>query len=137
MDVGRRGGAGGIGQLRELISEHRSEVAHLCITHGLRLRDVGSPAFSWGDLWVLVKHAPEGSPLASAMHPARMWGWTDHLIAAVLDGLAGERVTRPWEDGPAEVHAVETAAMDEAEAEQWLAARRARWRPQVIEGGVA
>jgi hypothetical protein len=66
------------------------------IALGLRWRDVGSEAFSWGDLRAIVEHSPPDSAIARAMYPNEVaWRPTDYLLANVVDILA----VINWRDG--------------------------------------
>ena len=81
---------GGTRSLLALIEEHSEAVEYELITHGLRLRWLGSEGFNWRDLLVLVKHSPESSALFRSVHGAEQseWTLTNHLLAAVADSAA-------------------------------------------------
>lgn len=55
---------------------------------GQRVRNVGTLAFTWGDLWDFCHYAPSSSNLAYELHgTAVVWTVTDHLLAAAVDAL--------------------------------------------------
>jgi hypothetical protein len=56
------------------------------ISMGLRLRDIGTEALTWRDLFVIVRQLPESSALARAIAgPDGEWGLQEQLLAGVLD----------------------------------------------------
>ncbi|MFD8618262.1 hypothetical protein [Streptomyces sp. NPDC059513] len=74
--------------LVNLIDEHEEALAYDCIALGLRLRDVGSEDFTWGDLWTIVLQSPRSSALYRAMNPDEYaWGIEEQLLAAAVDAL--------------------------------------------------
>lgn len=81
---------GGSRSLLALIWEHGEAVEYVLITHGLRLRDVGSTRFTWRDLLVIVKQSPASSALYRAVHGQEESEWTlqNHLLAGIGDSLA-------------------------------------------------
>lgn len=87
--MGVRGHAGGgIGGLLELVEhpEYGEALAYDVLTHGLRLRDLGTPAFSWRDLLTIIRHQPHGCALERAIDPeAAMWGLPEQLLALIAD----------------------------------------------------
>lgn len=54
----------------------------------MRLRQLGTDALTWRDLWVIVKHLPRSSALVRVIegddHP---WGLAEQLLAATVDAL--------------------------------------------------
>lgn len=81
--------AGGTRSLLALIEEHSEAVEYELITHGLRLRWLGSEGFNWRDLLVIVRHSPESSALFRAIHGAESSAWDlkAHLLANMADTL--------------------------------------------------
>ena len=81
---------GGTRSLLALIEEHAEAVEYVLITHGLRLRDVGTRRFNWRDLLVIVKQSPASSALYRAVHGQEEseWTLTNHLLAGMGDSLA-------------------------------------------------
>ena len=79
---------GGIAGLVLLIEEHGPAVEFDLIRLGLRLRDLGSEAFSWRDLFVIVQNGGPDTALARTMHPdAAPWGLSEHLLAVIADAV--------------------------------------------------
>lgn len=74
---------GGIAGLVELIEQHSEAVEYDLITHGLRLRDLGT-TFTWRDLLVIMKRQPRGSALSREVDPT---GWTDTWDTLVLEQI--------------------------------------------------
>lgn len=72
------------------IDEWSEPIEYDLIRLGLRLRDVGTDAFTWGDLWVVIQQTPRDlnvSALYRAMNPDDwQWGLAELLIAEVADG---------------------------------------------------
>lgn len=56
----------------------------------MRLRDVGCPEFTWGDLLDVVQHLPKTSAVYRAVHGDEdaEWGLLEHLAASTADSLA-------------------------------------------------
>lgn len=80
--------AGGIWSLCDLIDEVGEAVEYDLIRHGLRLRDLGSPGFSWRDLKVIVSQMKPGeSSTWLAKNPDHAWGLSEFLQAEVADTL--------------------------------------------------
>lgn len=81
--------AGGTRSLLALIEEHSEALEYQLITHGLRLRWLGSERLNWRDLLVIVKHSPESSALFRSVHGAEQaeWTLTNHLLAGMTDVL--------------------------------------------------
>lgn len=67
--------------------EHREAIEYDLIALGLRLRDVGTPGFSWGDLFAVIRQAPRTSALFRAMNPDHDWDLAALLIAEVADAV--------------------------------------------------
>lgn len=55
-------------QLIAIVDEHPTEVEYEVLARGggRRLTDLGTPMLGWRDLYVLLRHAPEDSPLMRA-----------------------------------------------------------------------
>ena len=86
MAEGLRCCGGGIFGLLELIEEYPEEVEYDLISHGLRLRQLGTEQLSWRDLLVIVRQQPRDSALIRAQDPdTAHWGMTEHLLAIVAD----------------------------------------------------
>lgn len=80
---------GGIFGLLELHERHPGALERDLIVLGLRWRDVGTEAFTWRDLLVIVENSAADSAIARAMYPNEVaWGVTDYLLAAAVDALA-------------------------------------------------
>ena len=80
------------GKLRTLawlIREHREAVELTLIQAGLRLRNMGKPGTSWGDIWAVVSHAANtaGTPLAISIDPRSEWPIETYLLADIADGI--------------------------------------------------
>lgn len=72
--------------LIDLIEKYEEALNYDCMSLGLRLRNVGSEEFTWGDLLTIVRHSPHSSALYRAMNPDETeWGLTEHLLAYVVD----------------------------------------------------
>ena len=96
MAEGLRCFRGGIHALIELIDEHPEEFEYDLISHGLRLRQLGTDMLSWRDLWVIVRQQPRESALARAMDPEdSAWGLSEQLLAAIADASH----VRVWQAG--------------------------------------
>ena len=75
--------------LLDLMDEHEEAIAYDCLTLGLRLRNVGTEDFTWGDLLAIVRQSPRSSALYRAMNPDEAeWGLTEQLLAVVADYTA-------------------------------------------------
>ncbi|MFK0057999.1 hypothetical protein ACIQTN_02020 [Streptomyces werraensis] len=75
--------------LLDLIDKHEEALAYDCLTLGLRLRNVGTDDFTWGDLLAIVRQSPRSSALYRAMHPEEAeWGMQEQLLAYCADLLA-------------------------------------------------
>lgn len=87
---------GGIFYLVDLIDEHPEAVEYDLITHGLRLRDLGTDKLMWRDLLVIVQMQPRSSALTRVKEPeAAEWGLVEHLLAEIAD-MSHIRV---WQSG--------------------------------------
>lgn len=85
---GRRRRPGIIGLLT-LIDEHQEAVEYDLITHGVRLRDLGTDRLSWRDLKIIVKQQPGNSALARAINgDDYLWDIHAQLAALIVDHLA-------------------------------------------------
>ncbi|MDQ0793556.1 hypothetical protein [Streptomyces sp. B1I3] len=72
--------------LLSLLDKHEDALAYDCLTLGLRLRNVGTDDFTWGDLLTIVKQLPRSSALFRSMHPEEAeWGLVEQLIAYTAD----------------------------------------------------
>jgi Family of unknown function (DUF5361) len=88
MARGRRVTAGGIPGLIKLLREHRSAIESDLISLGLRLRDVGTPEFTFHDLYVICENSNRSSALARSIHGTDLaWTLDNHLLASQLDAL--------------------------------------------------
>lgn len=96
MAEGCRCDGGGIFGLVDLIDEHPEEVEYDLISHGLRLRQLGTDVLSWRDLFIIVRQQPERSALARVMDPeGSAWGLSEQLLAAIADASH----VRVWQAG--------------------------------------
>ena len=87
---------GGIFGLLDLLEAHPEEVEYDLISHGLRLRQLGSDLLSWRDLYVIVRQQPSDAALARAMDPeGSAWGLSEQLLAAIADASH----VRVWQAG--------------------------------------
>lgn len=78
--------AGGIRRLDGLLTECGEPIEYDLISHGLRLRDLGTERFTWRDLLVIVKQSPRSSALSRAKFGVDAeWGLAEQLLAAVAD----------------------------------------------------
>ena len=58
------------------------------IDRGLRLRDLGSDRFTWGDLKAILAHLPQSSAYWRAREPEKSrWGVGEYLLASIADSL--------------------------------------------------
>lgn len=79
---------GGIRGLVRLIWDHGEALEYDLIERGLRLRDVGQPAFTWRDLRIIVRYLPRESALVNELDPdAAGWSLESLLLATVADGI--------------------------------------------------
>lgn len=63
-------------------------MAYDLIRLGLRLRDVGTEEFTWGDLKVIIENTPQDSALYRAMNPdEHAWDLPTLLLAEAVDAL--------------------------------------------------
>ena len=90
---------GGIFGLCGLIEDHAEAVEYDLIRLGLRLRDVGTAAFTWRDLWAIVSSSPRDSALKRSVR-GHDWGQIEYLLASVVDALAGANWQRGGGRGP-------------------------------------
>ena len=89
---------GGIFWLLDLIEEHSEAVEYDLITHGLRLRHLGTEALMWRDLMVIVRMQPRTSALMRIQNPETAeWGLSEQLLAEVADMMH----VRVWQSGKA------------------------------------
>ena len=74
--------------LLDLIEKHETAISYDLITLGLRLRDLGSESFTWGDLLVILRHLPPSSATGAAMYPESSdWDLSTLLLAEIADTL--------------------------------------------------
>lgn len=75
--------------LVDLVEEYESALTYDCLVIGLKLRLLGTPEFTWGELLAIVQNSPRFSAFYRAQHPDE-WMWTEqeHLLAAIADSLA-------------------------------------------------
>lgn len=96
MAEGFGGHCGGIFGLLDLLEAHPEELEYDLISHGLRLRHLGSDLLSWRDLLVIVRQQSNGAALARAMDPeGSAWGLSEQLLAAIADASH----VRVWQSG--------------------------------------
>jgi hypothetical protein len=75
--------------LLDLIDKHGEALNYDCISLGLRLRNVGSEDFTWGDLLAIVRQSPRSSALYRSTNPEEAaWGLQEHLLATIADYTA-------------------------------------------------
>lgn len=73
----------------DFIDEHRRAVAYDLLNLGMRLRDFPSPDLTYGDMLVIIQHAPRSSAIARAVDPERAeWSLSDYLLAQIADANA-------------------------------------------------
>lgn len=85
-----QGQPGGILGLCWLLDQHEEAIEYDLITLGLRLDDLGTPALSWRDLYVITRHLPRTSALRRALADGEEpWQITDYLLALAVDALHG------------------------------------------------
>lgn len=90
------GHRGGIAGLLEELDEHAEAIEYDLLTLGFRLEDLGTPALSWRDLLVIMRHLPRTSAYARAKFGTdAAWGLTEHLLATAVDVLQ----TANWQRG--------------------------------------
>ena len=116
MAGGVEGHGGGICGLALLLEEHGEAVEYDLLVMGRSLDDLGTPALTWRDLFVIVRQAPPTSALARALEPD-LAAWASgqvlaDLTATVADLLAAgnwqrqgkksaprpKRIKRPGQD---------------------------------------
>lgn len=89
---------GGIFWLLDLIEERPEAIEYDLISHGLRLRQLGTDALWWRDLMVIVQMQPRSSALTRITEPeVAEWGLSEQLLAEVADMLH----VRVWQSGKA------------------------------------
>lgn len=70
------------------VAEYREAVEYDLIALGLRLRDVGSEALSWGDVYTVLRQSPRSSALFRAMNPdEHEWSLSNLLLGEVADAV--------------------------------------------------
>lgn len=104
--------AGGIFGLLDLVDEHREAIEYELLLIGRHLDELGTPALSWRDLFVLVRRWQKtpGNAFAAAMHGSEVPAWSEQVLAIIVDLLNGiafilrkgkgsrpKRLTRWWE----------------------------------------
>lgn len=93
--------SGGIFGLLDLLEAHPEELEYDLISHGLRLRQLGTALLSWRDLLVIVRQQPPEAALARAMDPeGSAWGLSEQLLAAIADSAH----VRVWQAGSGKRH---------------------------------
>lgn len=55
----------------------------------MRLRDVEAWRTPWRDAYVVLRHAPMGSPIAGAVEPAFEWTIGEHMTTNLVELLQG------------------------------------------------
>lgn len=86
--VGRRGGILG---LLNLVDEHQEAIEYELLIIGRHLSELGSPALTWRDLYVLVRRwqMTPGNAFAASVHGGEVPSWTEQVLAVVVDMLNG------------------------------------------------
>ena len=100
---------------------------------GLRLRDAGSSAFNWRDLWVVVRNLGRESATFAAIYAGDdsidpSWGVSEYLLASVVDALTfrlyqagGGKGQKPKPvPRPGDVVRTRGDSMSREEADAWL-----------------
>lgn len=110
-------------------------MAYDLIGMGLRLRDVGSPEFSWGDLWIVLRQSGRDTALYRAMNPDdHEWTVPALLLAEIADGVnvgnwqrgSGKKrdypkpIPRPGVVPDAQVYGGKSSALPIDEMAEWL-----------------
>jgi hypothetical protein len=71
-----------------VVEDHAGAINYDLMKLGLRLRQLGTGALSWGDLRDYVRYGNTETALALETHGSTvLWGVTDHLLAVVADAL--------------------------------------------------
>jgi len=71
-----------------VVEDHAGAINYDLMKIGLRLRQLGTEALSWGDLHDYVRYGNADTALAlERQGPAVLWKITDHLLAVVADAL--------------------------------------------------
>ena len=71
-----------------MLDDYAEPLAFDLMGMGLRLRDVGTPSFSWADLYVVIRQLPRASALGRALDPETApWGLQELLLAEIADAL--------------------------------------------------
>lgn len=102
MAEGRWDLGGGIFGLVDLLDEHEAEIEYDLISHGLRLRQLGTEALTWRDLKIIIElQPPEKSALVRSQDPEGFaWGIAEHLLAIIADSSRA----RVWQEGSGKSH---------------------------------
>ncbi|AYN56831.1 tail assembly chaperone [Arthrobacter phage Andrew] len=80
---------GGIAGLCLLLEEHSEAIEYDLLVMGRRLDDLGTPALSWRDLLVIVKHSGPSSALVRAVQP-ELSAWANGTVLADLVALVAD-----------------------------------------------
>lgn len=71
-----------------MAEDHAGALNYDLMRMGLRLRDTGTGALTWGDLRDVIKYGREDTALALEQNGAAvLWSITDHLLATAVDAL--------------------------------------------------
>lgn len=91
MAEGLAGNAGGIFGLLDLVDEHQEAIEFELLVIGRQLDELGTPALSWRDLYVLVRRwqRTPGNAFAAALHGQEQPSWTEQVLAVIVDLLNG------------------------------------------------
>lgn len=83
--------AGGIAGLLDLVDEHQEAIEYELLLIGRHLDELGTPALSWRDLYVLVRRwqRTPGNAFAAAVHGSEVPSWMEQVLALVVDALQG------------------------------------------------
>jgi hypothetical protein len=86
-----------------VVEDHAGAINYDLMKLGLRLRQLGTEALTWGDLHDVVRYGNADTALAlERFGPTVLWSITDHLLATAVDALhsanwqrGGGKGTRP------------------------------------------
>lgn len=83
--------AGGIDGLLALIDEHEEAIEFELLNIGRHLDELGTPALSWRDLYVLARRWQmlPGNAFAADVHGHEVPSWTEQVLAVIVDALQG------------------------------------------------
>lgn len=71
----------------ETLDDYEEPIAYDLICLGLRLRWLGTPQLTWGDLLAIIRQGPNTTALFRALNPEdHLWGLPELLLAEIADG---------------------------------------------------